>query len=133
MHVIVYNQKTRCLTIPSGSSININTKSFDKIVQDRKEQSVKVAMAELTMEGEENRPAKKRRISDADATFIRSPFVQVMVDDTEINMLWATNSSVIWIEMTEPWFFLIGLHSIRNISGLAWGFCTEKWFNFKFV
>ena len=61
MHVIVNNQKPRCLSIPSGSNININTKSFDKIVQDRKEQSVKVAMAELSMEGEESRPAKKEK------------------------------------------------------------------------
>lgn len=133
MHVIVNNQKPRCLSIPSGSNININTKSFDKIVQDRKEQSVKVAMAELSMEGEESRPQKKRKISDADATFIRSPFVQVTVDDMQINMLWASNSSVVWIEMTEPWFFFIGLHSIRNISGLAWGVCYEKWFNLQFL
>ena len=92
------------LSIPSGSSININTKSFDKLVQARKEQSVKVAMEELSMEGEGVRASKKKRISDSDATLIWSPYVQVTIDDKEINMLWANNSSVLRMELTDPWY-----------------------------
>ena len=80
------------------------------MVQDRKEQSVKVAMEELSMEGEGDQPLpKKRKVRESDVTLIRSPYVKVVVDNKEINMLWANNSSVLWMEMTEPRFLFLSL------------------------
>ena len=74
-----------------------------------------------------------RRIRESDVTLVRSPYVKVVVDDKEINMLWANNSSVLWVEMTEPrCFFNIILHSISNIPGLGLGFWNEECFNFIF-
>ena len=111
MYMIRFNYiATLRIPIPSGSSININTKSFDTMVQDRKEQSVKVAMEELSMEGEGDKPfPKKRKVRESDVTLIRSPYVKVVVDNKEINMLWANNSSVLWMEMTEPRFLFLSL------------------------
>ena len=90
-------------------------------------------MEELSMEGEEEKPSRKRKIRESDATLIRSPYVKVVVDNQEINMLWANNSSVLWMDMTEPRCCFICLHSISNISGLGLGFWNEEWFNFRFV
>ena len=61
MYMILFNYSTPSYLNPVRNqhyNININTKSFDKMVQDRKEQSGKVAMEELSMEGDGEKPSK---------------------------------------------------------------------------
>ena len=124
MHMIISNQKPRCLSIPSGTSININTKAFDQIVQDRKDQSVKVAMAELSMEGGEEKPSKRREIRESDVTLVRSPYVKVVVDNQDINMLWAKNSTVLWMEMTVAWWCFFRFAQYQQHIRFGHGFLT---------
>ena len=80
-------------------------------------------MEELTMEGE-GKSSKKRKVREADGCLIRSPTVKVRVDNTEINMLWANNSSVLWMEMTEPrCLFLFLVYTISATYRVwAWDF-----------
>ena len=74
------------------------------------------------MEGGEEKPSKRRKIRESDVTLVRSPYVKVVVDNQDINMLWAKNSTVLWMEMTVAWWCFLGLHSISSISGLGMGF-----------
>ena len=62
-----------------------------------------------------------RRIRESDVTLVRSPYVKVVVDDKEINMLWANNSSVLWVEMTEPRCFLILFYTV-SATYRVWDF-----------